>query len=164
MNGVQAIVAAMESSQQWLEMYLADFTDDELLARPVPSANHAAWQLGNVIVGDVFLVQCEYPEVVFPTLPEGFASLHGSAGANIDQSPGFLTKLEYVSILNKVRTVAIETISRLTDDELDRPANETATFAGPTVGHVLMFVATHTLMHLGQFSVIRRALGKPVLF
>lgn len=34
----------------------------------------------------------------------------------------------------------------------------------PTVGALFMLTANHELMHSGQFSVVRRKLGKPVLF
>ncbi len=34
----------------------------------------------------------------------------------------------------------------------------------PTVGHLLLMLSNHDLMHAGQFSVLRRKLGKPVLF
>ena len=34
----------------------------------------------------------------------------------------------------------------------------------PTIGALLLLTANHTLMHAGQFTVVRRALNKPVLF
>jgi hypothetical protein len=34
----------------------------------------------------------------------------------------------------------------------------------PTLGALFVLVANHALMHGGQFSVVRRKLGKPVLF
>ena len=34
----------------------------------------------------------------------------------------------------------------------------------PTVASLVLLICNHTLMHAGQFSVTRRALGKPVLF
>ena len=34
----------------------------------------------------------------------------------------------------------------------------------PTVGAMLLLNANHTMMHAGQFTVVRRKLGKPVLF
>ena len=34
----------------------------------------------------------------------------------------------------------------------------------PTVGALLLLAANHAVMHGGQFSVVRRKLGKPVLF
>jgi len=32
-----------------LKMTLADFSQDEMLTRPVPGANHATWQIGHMI-------------------------------------------------------------------------------------------------------------------
>jgi hypothetical protein len=34
----------------------------------------------------------------------------------------------------------------------------------PTVGHLAYVLPVHVMMHLGQVQVIRRKLGKPVLF
>ena len=41
-----------------------------------------------------------------------------------------------------------------------RPAKEFA----PTLGAMLLLNANHVMMHAGQFSVVRRKLGKPILF
>jgi len=164
MSGIQVILAEFESSRAMLESFLADFSDEDLLVRPVPGANHAAWQIGNVIAGDPFLVKALLPDAAFPELPAGFGELHGRKGATKDSDPGFLTKDGYMKLLKDVRAAAITAVSKLTDADLDKPAPESMSFAGPTVGSVLMFVTSHTLMHMGQFSVIRRKLGKPVLF
>jgi hypothetical protein len=34
----------------------------------------------------------------------------------------------------------------------------------PTVGHLVLMIASHIMMHVGQMQVIRRKLGKPLLF
>ena len=34
----------------------------------------------------------------------------------------------------------------------------------PTLGALLLLNANHVMMHAGQFTVVRRKLGKPVLF
>ena len=62
----EAIQAALETTKGYLHQYLADFTDAELLVRPVPGANHAAWQVGNVIGGDIFFVTADFPDTIFP--------------------------------------------------------------------------------------------------
>jgi hypothetical protein len=162
MTGIQVILAGMESSKNWLEAFVSDFSNADLLVRPVPNANHAAWQIGNVIAGDPFLVQAVIPDAVFPELPPGFVELHGKLGST--QDTGFLTKAGYLELLTSVRAAAMAATQKLTDADLDRPSHESMQFAGPTLGHVLMFVEAHTLMHAGQFSVIRRKLGKPILF
>jgi hypothetical protein len=102
------------------------------------------------------------PEADYPELPRGFAELHGNEGAKRDE--GFLTKAEYLALFEKVRNATIAAVGRLTDADLDRPvAGKMRAFA-PTLGKLFLMVSDHTLMHAGQFTVIRRKLGKPVLF
>lgn len=162
MNGREAIQAALEATKGNLGWYISDFTDADLLVRPVPGANHAAWQIGNVIGGDIFLIKPEVPEAEYPELPAGFAELHGSNGAKKDE--GFLTKAEYLALFEKVRNATIAAVGKLTDADLDRPVTGAAKAFAPTIGKLFLIVSNHTLMHVGQFTVIRRKLGKPVLF
>ena len=96
MNGIGAIKAALESTRQILKMYVDDFTDADLFVRPVPAANHTAWQLGQIITGDVYLVRSGLlPDAAFPELPPGSFELYGKEGAKKDGPDGFLTKAEY---------------------------------------------------------------------
>ena len=159
MNGREAIQTALEATKGNLPMYVRDFSDADLLVRPVPGANHAAWQIGNVIAGDVFFISHELPETPYPELPKGFYELHGNEGAKRDE--GFLTKAEYLALFEKVRDTTIAAVGKLTDADLDRPV----TGKGKSVlAGLFLMISNHTLMHAGQFSVIRRKLGKPVLF
>jgi hypothetical protein len=164
MNGRQAIKAALESTKGNLHWYVSDFSDADLLVRPVPGANHAAWQIGNVIGGDIYLVRTELPAAAYPDLPPGFSDLHGSKGAHKDGPEGFLTKSEYLKLFDEVRSATIAALEGLTDADLDRPTSEKMRSWTPTLGHLFLMVSNHTLMHTGQFTVIRRKLGKPVLF
>jgi hypothetical protein len=163
MNGVQVVKAALESTKGLLGMYIGDFTDADLLVRPVPGANHTAWQLGHVIAGDVFLIKEEIPDAAYPDLPAGFVELHSGKQTNHD-GPGFLTKDEYLKLFNAVRAATIDTVGKLTDADLDRPCVGKMKAFAPTLGDLFLMTANHTLMHAGQFTVVRRKLGKPVLF
>jgi len=164
MSGCEVIAVALETTQATLEAFIADFSDADLLVRPVPGANHAAWQLGNVVIGDPFLVTAILPETVYPTLPAGFADLHGSKASKIDADAGFLTKDGYLALLRETRAVTIAAVRKLSEADLDRPTGEAMAWCGPTFAHVLLFAAQHTMQHAGQFSVIRRKLAKPVVF
>lgn len=164
MTGREAIKAALEATRGNLEWYVGDFSDADLLVRPVPGANHAAWQIGNVIGGDIFLVRAELPDAAYPELPPGFLDQHGTKGANDDGPDKFLTKAEYLELLSEVRAATIAALDKLTDADLDRPTSEQLRAWAPTLGHLFLSVSNHTLMHSGQFTVIRRKLGKPVLF
>ena len=164
MTGKQAIRAALEASAYYLNWYVADLTDADLLVRPTPQANHVAWQLGNVIGGDIFLVRAELPDAAFPDLPAGFMDRHGTATAADPGADGYLTKAEYLSLFAAVRAATVAALDALPDDALDRPSSDAMTGYAATLGHLFLLVSNHTLLHVGQFTPIRRALGKPVLW
>ena len=130
----------------------------------MPGANHIAWQLGHLIAAETHLAGPQLPGASYPQLPAGFNDTYGSAGASKDGPAGFLTKAEYLALFNRTRAVTLAELEKLSDADLDRPtAGPMAKFA-PTLGNLFLLVANHTLMHAGQFSVVRRKLGKPVLF
>ncbi len=163
MHGREAIKTALEQTRDYLLLTLNDFTDADMLVRPVPGANHAAWQVGNVIAGDPFLVAGEIPDLAYPRLPAGFAERHGSKQAASDDAAGLLTHAEYVKLFTETRAVTIAALDQVSDADLDRPTSEAFRSWTPTLGHLLLMTAHHTMMHAGQFSVIRRKLGKPVV-
>lgn len=164
MNGSQAIVEVLNSTKGFLEWFVADFSEADLLVRPVPGANHAAWQIGNVITGDLFLVKDAIPTAEFPELPPGFADLHGAKGAKQEGPEGFLTKAEYLKLFAEFRAATVAAVEKLTDAELDAANTGKYASMADTMGKMFVLVANHTLMHAGQISVIRRKLEKPVLF
>ena len=164
MNGIDVIKTALDRTRFAINWYVSDLSDADLFVRPVPTANHIAWQFGNVIVGDRYLVQEQLPDARYPELPAGFMEMHGPEGTSKDGPDGFLTKAGYQALFDEVRTATIAAVDALTEADLDRQATGAiATFA-PTLGQVFLLVSNHTLLHAGQFSVIRRILGKPVLF
>jgi DinB superfamily len=164
MTGRDAILTALGSTKHLLNWYLSDLSDADLLVRPVPGANHLAWQLGHLAAGDIHLVKGQLPDAAYPELPAGFAETYGPDGASKDGPDGFLSKDEYIALFDRVRTVTMETVKKLSDADLDRPTTGKMAQFAPTLGALFMLVSNHTLMHVGQFTVVRRKLGKPVLF
>lgn len=163
MNGKEAIKAALTGTQGLLGMYVGDLSDADFLDRPAPSANHIAWQIGHLILADVNLVKDQQiPGVTYPELPPGFAEKHRKETAA--QNSGFLSKAEYLDLFNKVRGTTIAALDKLTDADLDKPTQGRMASFAPRLGDLFLLVSNHTLMHAGQFTVLRRKLGKPVLF
>ena len=54
---------------EMVKMTLADFSDAEMLVRPVPGANHANWQLGHLVVSEVHIIGALGAKM--PELPAG---------------------------------------------------------------------------------------------
>ena len=159
MTGQEAIVSALQSTGGMLSMFLGDLTDADLLVRPVPSANHTAWQLGHLIDSEVKMLLSQLPNAKVPALPAGFAEAHNKEHAKSDA--GFLTKAEYLGLFEQVRAASVAAVAGA---DLDKASTgEMAGFA-PKLGDFFLLIANHTMMHVGQFTTARRKLGKPVLF
>jgi uncharacterized damage-inducible protein DinB len=142
--------------------YLKDLSDADLLVRPVPNANHIAWQLGHLISGERQMVAAMGHAM--PELPASFDNGHSKEGAASDDPKRFAKKSEYLSLMQKVRQGTLAALERTTDADLGKPGPEDMRAYAPTVQAVFSLVATHDLMHAGQFVTVRRKLGKPILF
>jgi uncharacterized damage-inducible protein DinB len=164
MKGTEAIQTALRSTQFLLTSYISDLSDQDLLVRPADGANHIAWQLGHLITSEKSLVTRQLPQAKYPELPAGFAERHGMGADVQGGEAGFSGTQQYRDLFNQVRQATLETVGALADSDLDRPAEGDIAKLAPTVGDVLVLVSNHTLMHGGQFTVVRRKLGKPVLF
>jgi hypothetical protein len=160
-TGPEVIQAALKSTKTGLEMLLADLSDADILVRPVPGANHIAWQLGHLIGAEAYLAKDYLPGVKYPELPPGFAEQHGKETSAAESSKGFLTKGQYLELFNATRQATIDAVGKLTPADLDKPTAEKWRQFAPTAGHMLLLVANHTTMHSGQFTAVRRKLGKP---
>jgi hypothetical protein len=164
MNAKDAIKTALLGTKNILGMYLSDLEDADLLIRPVPGANHIAWQLGHLIDAEVSMVGKMVAGGAFPELPAGFSEQHNKAAAAMEPPAGFRTKAEYLGLFNIVRDATLKTLDKMSEADLDKPTPGPMGKFAPTLGALLLLQSNHTLMHAGQFTVVRRKLGKPVVF
>jgi hypothetical protein len=164
MNGRDVIKTALTATQNLVSWYLSDLADADLLVRPVLGANHIAWQLGHLTTSEIHLVKEQLPDAVYPELPAGFVDQHKPTAAKNDGAQNFRTKGEYLDQFNKVRSTTVKLLDQLSDQDLDRPTRGNMAKFAPTLGALLTLISNHTLMHAGQFSVVRRKLEKPILF
>lgn len=162
MNTQQVIRATMDTSALVLSRYVEDLSDAELMERPGPGCNHIAWQLGHLISSEVHLLKSIVPSASIE-LPEGFAAKHSKEQVGNDNPADFCTKQQYLDLFEKVHAVTAAEVDKLSESDLDKPAPESFRSIFPTVGNMVILIATHGLMHAGQFVPIRRRLNKPVV-
>jgi hypothetical protein len=146
-----------------MSSYLKDLSDADLMIRPGgPNANHLAWQLGHLIQSEHEMMNAVCPNAM-PALPAGFAAAHGRDMTKDDDTSKFLKKEEYLNLLSQQRDATLKALRDLPDAGLDQPAPERMRSYAPTVGAVFRLCGEHLTMHCGQFAVVRRMLGKPVV-
>jgi hypothetical protein len=164
MNAKEAVKIALTSTQYLLNRYVSDLSDADILVRPVPNANHIAWQLGQLIWAEAEMMKAELPTAAFPELPAGFKKQHDKDTAAMEPPKGFRTKHEYMDLFGKVRGATIAALDQISDADLDKPTSGPMAKYAPKLADMLQMQANHVMMHAGQFTVVRRKLGKPVLF
>jgi len=147
----------------FLNMTLGDMTDADLIQRPVPNANNALWQLGHLIAAEASMVNGAAGRTVVE-LPAGFAERFKKGTASVDDPAVLGTKAALLGLFAKVRGASADWAASLTPADLAKESPESMRSWAPTVGHLVNMLPVHTAMHIGQFQVLRRKLGKPVLF
>lgn len=161
MNARECLKKTMDMSDFAMKAYLGDLADADLMIRPAGGCNHLAWQLGHLINSENTLLNkiCPGAGVV---LPAGFAEQHNKDTTTSDDKSKFLTKDQYLDLHRAQRKATRMALDKLTDDDLDQ-AGPPEFKMFPTVGSVFILIANHFLMHAGQFVVVRRLLGKPIV-
>ncbi len=87
----------------------------------------------------------------------------GKSKASIDDPAFFPNKAELFGRFDQAMDIAAAWVGKLSDADMAKPTPERMQAFVPTVGNVAILLASHPFMHMGQFSVTRRALGKPIL-
>ena len=164
MNAIELLSDSLRGSEMVTLGFLDGFSDADLLDRPVDGANHAAWQVGHLVIAERFILGSQLPGVNYPALPAGFEARHGKDGATSTESTGWATKAGYEQAFRETRAATIAALAKLKESQLDTPTEGRLAAKAPKLGNLIQLVANHDLMHGGQFSVIRRKQGKPVLF
>ena len=147
-------------SKGMVEMFLNDFSDADMFFRPAKTANHAIWQMGHLTNSTRNMVMACDPTAAF-----GFEddARFGKSKASVDDPAFFPTKADVLGRFNQAMETAAGWVAKLTDADFAKPTPERMQQFAPTVGNIAILLASHPLMHIGQFSVSRRALGKPLV-
>jgi hypothetical protein len=162
MNGIEVLRQTIATTNMVVDAYLADLADDDLLLAPAAGCNPLGWQIGHLIASEHSMLSDVKPGAAAP-LPEEFVQNHSQENASSFGSQHALSKAEYMQLRATVAAATASALDEMTDSDLDAPAPERLRQWFPTVGAVMVLIATHWLMHAGQWVPLRRQLGKPVV-
>jgi hypothetical protein len=147
-------------SKNMIDSALADFSDADMMVRPAKTANHPIWQMGHLVNSVRNIVTACDPSVSFPFEDD---ARFGKSKASFDDAGFFPKKSELIGRWDQAMDIAAAWVAKLSDADFAKPAPEPMQRFAATWGNVAILLAAHPLMHLGQFQVARRALGKPHL-
>lgn len=163
MDFKDAVRSSLNVADFMVNGYLTDITTAELLERPVPGANHIAWQLGHLIAAERHLVETAAPGSM-PELPAGFAERYGRGKPVTDNPADYLSKDEYLQLAKDMRAATLKALDRLSAADFDKPIEGRVPPFVKKVGDAFVTVGGHWVLHAGQWVVLRRKLKREVMF
>jgi hypothetical protein len=161
MSIAELLANNIRQSKGMIDAFLKDFSDEEMLFRPAKGANHAAWQIGHLANSTRGMVNGCDQSVAFAFEDD---TRFGKSKAGIDDPAFFPKKKEIIDRFDGAVELAADWVGKLSEADLGKASPERLRQFAPTFANVAILLGSHPMMHIGQFSVMRRALGKPVLF
>ncbi len=159
MDAKTALQDALATADMIGNAYLSDLSDAEFMQRPHPQCQHINWQVGHLIASEHGMLS-GIAAGKMPPLPEGFEEKYGKDTAGCDDPAMFASKAELMDAYRAQRAGTLAVLEGLSPAELD---NETGVSYAPTVGSTISMQGTHWLMHCGQWVIVRRNNGKPIV-
>ena len=159
----QLLATGLRVSGGMIEGMAGDLSAADLLHRPCDAANCAAWILGHMTLVDRSMMKrMGVADDALPPLADDFATRfgrdeHAPKRAEYGDTSGL------VADFRRGRELFASTVDSIDparfDDALENPSPRFK-----TVGEMANFAATHSGLHAGHLSTIRRSLGRPPLF
>lgn len=154
---LEASLAALEFSRNFLNGILRDFPENQALFTPFAGANHATWILGHITwVDDTVLQSWGGQTSGLPAIwPELFA-WKSTPATDARLYPSFS---EMKACLEERRHALHKWFGTLDDARLAAHLGGEMDWFARSIGHLPGSIACHENMHAGQLTVVRKALG-----
>ncbi len=155
-----ALAFTIKASQQMVNFFTADLNGADWLHRPVPKANCAAWIIGHLILTDRRVLGV-LGITELPPIPDDFEKRY-ARNETAAAATEFGDTANLIPLFDQHRTLLAQTVQQLSPADLDKLLDKPSP-RFKTVGEMAAFMALHAVMHAGQISTIRRAMGRPPL-
>jgi hypothetical protein len=163
MHAKQIIRESLELADMTTVMLLDGLSDQDMLVRSVPGANTVAWMFGHLVTSENQMGNLIKADGM-PPLPAGMAEQYDPKNAASDAQTDWKSKNELLQLMKEQRTGTLRLLDAMSDAELAAPGPEFLQGVIKTKAGIFELIAAHWQNHTGQFSVVRRKLGKPHAF
>jgi uncharacterized damage-inducible protein DinB len=148
-------------SRGFVNALLADLKDDQLFVRAGGVGNHAAWIMGHVATVDDNIVSAMTGEP--KRLPDSFRTLFGMGSSPTGNAADYPSRAELSEAMSATRQRMKGWIASLDESTAFEPIPERMQRIAPNRIMLAVAVPSHEMMHAGQLTTIRAALGLPRL-
>jgi hypothetical protein len=156
---IDLLVENLKGNLQFAKMTVADMTDADLIQRPCDQSTPGLYQMGHVIAAEAAMMGKLYPD--FKQAPESWSKAYFGGCPSDEELLKTATKDQLVAEFDRIRSDTIAIVEKMADEDLAKPSHQEW---APTIRQLILGLDNHLWMHWGQIQVLRRKLGKKVLF
>lgn len=140
------------------EKMLAAFeTPEDWTHQVVPGTNHALWFAGHMATTDNYFISQIAPERAKKF--DDWDKLFGMGSKPTNEPDDYPPVAEVHDAMRERRSVLLDLLRGRSDAELNGPPATGASDFLPDLGSIFEMTNWHETLHLGQVTVVRRALG-----
>jgi uncharacterized damage-inducible protein DinB len=163
MNLADRLLRQLEMIRDTTEKILAAFeTPEDWTHQVVPGTNHALWFAGHMATADNYFISCVAPERAKKF--DDWDKLFGMGSKPTGDPDDYPPVAEVLDAMRERRSVLLDLLRGRTDAELAAPPVSGATDFWPDLGSIYEMTPWHETLHLGQVTIVRRALGHRPLY
>lgn len=157
---IESIRSNLRFNRGFLQRLVADVPEDRLAEQSAGIVNHAAWQVGHLVV--TLGTAVGWAEGAY-SVPDGWQDRFGMGSTPTGTRADYPAKDQLLEELNRVMEAFEAVLDQIDAATLAKPTPHPGLQkVMPTIGDVLPILAGwHFTFHLGQLSAWRRVVGLP---
>lgn len=163
MDLVEFLVRHKRMADEWAERLFADVSAEQAFASPLRGVNPIFWLGGHLATADDWLLQALHGSGT-TVLPAGFVR-DFAPGATLREDPRSYPPWDEIKeFRGRVFRQLHEQLATLRTEELDAPTQVPPPPVASTLTskrRALAGMTSHTFYHIGQISILRKALNLP---
>lgn len=163
MTLIDRLTAQLRMVRDMTEKILEAFqTPEEWTHQLAPGTNHALWFVGHMAASDNYFIGLVDPKRAKSM--EQLDALFGTGSRPSGNPDDYPPAAEVLDAMHERRATWVELLQGLSDKQLGKPLPEDTPDFLTDVGSLFELTINHEWLHLGQVTLIRRALGHEPLF
>ena len=158
----QRYIDDLKFAHQVLGKALGDFTDQNATKQSGAIVNHALWTYGHIAVSNGWFRSLL--DGVMTPVPDPYNGLFGMGSTPTDEPAKYPPLAEVKKHFEASFEALVSTFERLSEDELAKPPIGDSGGMAPDRFAAVNRAGWHAAWHLGQITMLRRALGFKSMF
>jgi hypothetical protein len=158
----QRYIDDLKFSHQVLSKALEDFTDQNATKQSGAIVNHALWTYGHIAVSNAWFRSLL--DGVMTPLPDSYNGLFGMGSTPTDEPAKYPSLAEVKKHFAESLEALIAAVERSSEEDLAKPSLGDSGGMAPDRFAAVNRAGWHAAWHLGQITMLRRAMGFKPMF